>query len=349
MDRLMTPHDQLASYLEDVDEALGPSEVGGLSGSAILITGAHGLVGSSLTDVCLRNGMTVYAAGRSLEGLRRRFSYVAGGVHLRLVPFDADKPFDFDEPVDYIVHAAANAHPALFSTSPFETMRFAFEGTARMLDLSSRLGARLLYISSSEVYGRNDMGRPYSEKDYGFVDILNPRACYPSSKRAAETMCSAHSVEHGTDFVVARPGHVFGPMSTASDSRAAAQFARKAALGEDIVLKSDGRSLRSYLCALDCATALLTILVRGAAGEAYNVAGERAVSIRELAGDFAAASGRNLIYERPTGAEAASFNLMDNSALDGTKLLGLGWKPSFSVEEAVSRTVSQLSLFESLV
>ena len=69
-------------------------------------------------------------------------------------------------------------------------------------------GCRLLYISSSEIYGKKDENTPYNETDYGYVDILNPRACYPSAKRAAETLCVSYGVQYGVDFVIARPGHI---------------------------------------------------------------------------------------------------------------------------------------------
>ncbi|MFQ7094394.1 MAG: NAD-dependent epimerase/dehydratase family protein [Ruminococcus sp.] len=68
---------------------------------------------------------------------------------------------------------------------------------------------RVVYISSSEVYGSKLKDQPYQESDYGYVDLLNPRSCYPSSKRASETLCSAYASEYGLDTVVVRPGHIY--------------------------------------------------------------------------------------------------------------------------------------------
>lgn len=116
---------------------------------------------------------------------------------------------------------------------------------------------RLLYVSSSEVYGNKTGNQPYKEKDYGYVDILNQRACYPSAKRAAETLCTAYGQEYGLDTVIVRPGHIYGPTITETDSRASAQFTQNAIEGEDIVMKSAGMQMRSYCYVLDCAYPIL--------------------------------------------------------------------------------------------
>ena len=110
---------------------------------------------------------------------------------------------------------------------------------------------RVVYISSSEVYGSKLKDQPYQESDYGYVDLLNPRSCYPSSKRASETLCSAYTSEYGLDTVVVRPGHIYGPTITDTDDRASAQFTRCAVEGKDIVMKSAGTQLRSYCYVLD--------------------------------------------------------------------------------------------------
>lgn len=201
-------------------------------------------------------------------------------------------------------------------------------------------GSRLLYISSSEVYGRKDENRPYLESDYGYVDILNPRACYPSSKRVAETMCAAYHEEYGVDFVVVRPGHIYGPSITDTDSRASAQFTRKAVAGEDIVMKSAGNQLRSYTYTLDCASAILTVLLKGKCGEAYNISNSQSVvTIRELAECIAETAGVNVVFEQATDQEQKSYNMMDNSSLDSSKLESLGWHGFFDMKKGIEATL----------
>lgn len=324
----------------------------------ILITGASGLIGSAITDLLLASGTGVqlYLAGRSVERMGARFSPYREGEDFYFVPFDATDPEHTPLPdvsFDYCIYGAANADPAAIMNAPVETMTIAIQGLYHVLEhlrihsAGRTTRPRLLSISSSEVYGnRTDEGEkatPFSETDYGYVDLLNPRACYPVAKRAAETLCISYTEQYPVDTVIVRPGHIYGPMMTAQDSHASAQFARQAAAGEPIVMKSAGTQLRSYVHALDCASAILTVLLRGESVSAYNISHEDAVvSIREMAQAFADAGGVELVMECTTEAEQKSYNLMDNSSLNADRLLALGWKPCFSMQEGAKETVRVL-------
>jgi nucleoside-diphosphate-sugar epimerase len=175
------------------------------------------------------------------------------------------------------------------------------------------------------------------------VDILNPRAAYPSGKRAAETLCASYGDQFGTDTVIVRPGHVYGPGVKESDTRASADFSRRAARGEAIIMKSAGAQLRSYCYALDCASALITVLIAGKSGEAYNISNrDSVVSIRDMAEALAEAGGVPVRFENPSDLEKKGYNLMDNSGLDASKLEALGWKACFSLAEGAKSTVEGL-------
>lgn len=94
-----------------------------------------------------------------------------------------------------------------------------FEGMLHLLEYARKNDVgRVLYVSSSEVYGKKETSASYEEGDYGYVNILNTRACYPSAKRATETLCAAYRDEYGVDFVVVRPGHIYGPTMTEEDT-----------------------------------------------------------------------------------------------------------------------------------
>jgi nucleoside-diphosphate-sugar epimerase len=216
-----------------------------------------------------------------------------------------------------------------------------FIGLNNLLSLAAKKNAkRVLYLSSSEVYGQKDSMDPYFENDYGFLDILNQRASYPSSKRAAETLCVAYSMEYNLDTVIVRPGHIYGPAVIPSDNRATAQFTRNAVNREDIVMKSAGSQLRSYCYSLDCASAILAVLLNGERENAYNISNpDSIITISAIAKAIANAAGRKLTFENPADAEAKGYNLMSNSSLDSKKLEGLGWYAVFSPEEGARRCV----------
>lgn len=321
-----------------------------LDHSRILITGAGGLICSALVDFLLHrndtagSGIQVYAAGRNLEKLVNRFAHWAGRDDLHFVRYDATESLGCTEQFDYLIHGASPANPAAYNAQPVETMVANFTGMHNILRYARDHGAkRVLYVSSSEVYGRKEGSDPYHEREYGFLDLLNPRACYPSSKRAAETLCAAYSQEYGVDSVIVRPGHVYGPTATTADNRASSQFPRDVLAGKDIVMKSAGTQLRSYCYVLDCVSAILAVLLVGERGCAYNISNrDSVVTIRQMAQAFADAAGRKLVFENPTDAESRSYNLMDNSALDAVSLEKLGWQGLFDLEAGVRATLDAL-------
>lgn len=330
-------------YLAELDTVCRSFDFSGLEGKRVLITGGTGLIGSAIVDLLLYGdevkdlGLEVVLAVRNTERARARFSRFCDRHSMRFAPYDALESVHIDLKADYIIHGAGNAHPAAYLKEPVETLMANVRGVDEMLRYAKDAGTeRVLYISSSEVYGRINECRAYVEGDSGYVELLNPRSCYPSGKRAAETLCAAYRDEYGLDYVIARPGHIYGPTVTERDSRATAQFARDVLAGRDIVMKSDGAQLRSYCYSADCATAMLTMLRRGTAGEAYNISDRRCVvTIRQIAEAIAGEAGRRVIFAEATDAERRSYNMMAHSDLNGEKLEALGWRALFDLRSGV--------------
>ncbi len=306
-----------------------------------LVTGAGGLIGAAFVEHVLGNvADTVFALGRDVEALRRRF-----GDRADCRQYDALNPFVFDEHADVVVHAASGASPELFVANPVETMMANIFGIRELLEYARRVGARkVVYVSSSEVYGKGVPGeKGLREGDYGFVDLLDARSSYPMGKRAAETLCLSYAWEYGVDVSIVRPGHVYGPTASRKDRRVSSAFAWQAALGEPIVLRSAGTSMRSYTHCEDCASAIMKVVERGVPGEAYNIANRQgACTIRRMAEIMADEGGVELKFDGATESETAAFNPMDNACLDPSKLESLGWSGRIGYEEGFRMTVREM-------
>ncbi len=340
------------AYWNDVDRVLAcVPNLTEIKGRPILITGGTGMICSSLVDLLLRYnqksgaGIRILLAGRSRERIRARFLGFTEGKDFSFEPYDATAQDALNISAEYIIHGASNADPSALASEPVETIRANVTGLARLLDAArAEKSRRLLYISSSEVYGtRPDQAEPlpFREEDYGYVDILNPRSAYPCSKRAAETLCASYGREYGVDTVIVRPGHIYGPQITDTDSRASAQFTRNAAAGKDIVMNSAGTQLRSYCYTLDCASAILTVLLNGEIGNAYNISNrDSIVTIRDVAEALARAGGTKVVFEEASEQEKAGYNQMTNSSLNAEKLEKLGWHAVFGLEEGADRTLA---------
>lgn len=338
-------------YSADLDEfsAVGaPWEK--IDGSSVLVIGGTGLIGTAIVDVLerrnarFRANTRIAVMGRDPSSARERFNGLLGDGSFSFVEQDVTAPFDGVPPFDYVIHAGSPANPKLYSSDPVGTMKSNLLGTVNALDHAFRTGARsVLYVSSGEVYGDGGSGNDFTETYAGYVDVMNPRACYPSSKRAAETLCASYAKQYSMNVVVARPCHVYGPTCTRADNRIASQFIRDAVAGKDIVMKSEGLQVRSYCYAFDCAVAILTALANGSSGNAYNVSDDRSTaSIREYAEAVASACGVAVRFDLPTGEERAAFNPATRAVLDPAKIRDLGWEPRVHLAEGIARTVETL-------
>ena len=333
-------------YRQDLDLIIKQNSFLEFKNKSVLITGATGLICSSIVDLLLflnekeSMNMTIYAACRNYNKFLDRFP---SDNHLKYVQYDANEQNVFDFKCDYIIHGAGNASPELYISDPVGTMISNFEGVNELLKYAKKNKSKLLYISSSEVYGRKTHDGPFVEDDYGYVDILNVRSSYPSGKRASETLCKAYASQYGVKCVICRPGHIYGPSASSADNKISSLFPRMAVKGENLVMKSEGKQLRSYCYSLDCASAILMVLYKGISGEAYNISNKDSIiTIRKMAEIIAEKANVELLFQLPTAQELNVFNPMDNSSLNSLKLEELGWKGCFNAELGLEHTINIL-------
>ena len=339
-------------WTEDLDLVLSIlPELDSVAGESILITGAAGLICSSVVDILFRYNDThkkkidIYAAGRWLKEMTDRFDKMVERPDFHFVIYDAARTDNsFDVKADYIIHGASNAFPSAIVREPVETMLSNIFGLKYLLDYAKDAGTkRLLYISSSEVYGQKEGKEPYREGQYGYIDILNPRNSYSVGKRAAETLSVSYADEYGVNSMIVRPGHIYGPTASPYDNRVASAWAYQAARGEDIIMKSDGSQIRSYCYSLDCASAMLKVLLCGETGHAYNISNpDSIISIREMGEILAEAGGVNIQMQAASDEEKKGFNPMSNSSLESNSLLELGWRGCFDARTGLRHTVQLL-------
>lgn len=317
-----------------------------LEGCNILVTGATGLIGACLVEILMTHpnrAYNVYASGRDEERARTRFSKYTKDNTFHFIKHDVQEPLSCNVDFHYIIHAASNASPNFFTKSPVEVMTANFLGVNHLLKYGKTHHLkRMLYVSSGEIYGEGD-GRVFEEDYSGYVDCTKPRSCYPSSKRAAETLCVSYTAEYGIETVIARPSHTYGPYFTTSDNRVYAQFIRNVINGEDIVMKSTGTQFRSWCYVVDCAMAILYILLKGKSGQAYNIADKTSnISIKALAEMIAGIGGRDVIIDVPTDMEKAGYNVVLKSVFSTAKLEDLGWSVRGEMKEKMQATIHEL-------
>lgn len=314
-----------------------------LRGRTIAITGAGGLIGRYLLHALdfaskkHRLNLHLIALSRNPRQTKQLFE---GVERLSCIEYDACLPLKAEFRADYIVHAASNAHPTAFSLYPVETMQANILGTMHLLELARETGGRFILCSTGEIYGENPEADGFDEQSFGKIDPMAARSCYPESKRAAETLCASYARQYDVDALAARLTYTYGATITEKNSRADAQFLRRALSGEDIVMKSAGSQVRSYCYAPDAVAALITLMMKGERGRAYNIADPGcAVSIRTYAQTLADLAGVKLVFDLPPEHEQAGYSRVSKAVLKSDKLQALGWKAGYDLREGLRRTL----------
>lgn len=304
-----------------------------LRGKVILLTGATGLIGRTLTDALLfaeekrKLGLSVLALVRDETQARKVFAeHLENGRPLRLLEGTVERLPKIRGPVDYILHGAARTESVAFVRQPVETAKTAVLGTLQLLELARRKQiSGFVFLSSMEVYGYPARGHKVQETDVCALRPGEVRHSYPISKLQCENLCCAYASEYGVPARIIRLTQTFGPGVRPEDPRIFAEFGRCVRDGQDIVLHTQGRTERSYLYTADAATAILTVLLKGENGQAYNAADERTYcSVAQMAQKVAGAYGIGVRFQPEDGQEHGYAGLLFMD-LDTARLKKLGW------------------------
>lgn len=331
-------------YQEDIRNILSAKGIEKLHGKSSLITGATGMVGVMLIDSLMALGdVKVIAVGRNKEKAQARLGEYFDNPNFVFMEHDVCQPFPSDLKVDYILPMASNTHPLAYSQYPIETIMINIKGAEHALNLAEKCGATVIYTSTNEVYGNAISDEVFTEDYNGRLNLSNSRACYNESKRTAEAMCQSYIAEKEVKVKIARLCRIFGPTMLESDSKASSQFIKKAIAGDDIVLKSEGNQYFSYTYVADAVAGLLTVLLNGENGVAYNVSSKMTdVHLKDFAQLCAECNGKNVVFDLPSESERKGYSVAMQAILANDKIKSIGFKPMYSMKDAVERTVAIL-------
>ena len=308
-----------------------------------IITGATGLIGGALVEYLLKKSENkLILPVRDVQKAELRFGQSGQIVYVEH-DFSLPNQLKIKGDVDYIVHAACPTSSRYMAESPVETINTIVNGTRTMLQVAKQSHVKgMVFLSSMEVYGTIHGDSPINESVQGLVPLLNARSSYPVAKRLAETLCYSYAKEYYVPVCIARLTQTFGPgVDVARDMRVFAQFARCARDSKDIVLKTEGRTMRMYLHTADAVDAILLLLTKGVVGEAYNVANKATYcSIREMA-EFVketfCSSMKVLVQKSDHNFYLPEMYL----PLSIDKIESLGWKPKYGLKEMFSAMIER--------
>lgn len=238
---------------------------------------------------------------------------------------------------------ASRASPLEFIDHPIEILKSNTLGTLNALGLAKRYGSRVLFTSTSEIYGHATQF-PTPETYLGNVNTIGIRGCYDEAKRAGEAFCMAYHRQHKVDVRIVRIFNTFGPRMRSDGiyGRVIPRFIDQARNNDLITIFGDGSQTRSFCYVTDQVTGLLTLAGRdNLAGEVVNIGNPHECTINELAKIIIRLlnSSSNLSYE-PLPPDDPARRYPDISQAE----MLLDFKPLISLEEGLNRMIHRLSV-----
>ena len=301
-----------------------------------LVTGGAGFIGSHLIDRLMGVDVNKVVCIDNLQtGSKRNIAKWLGDDRFELVEHDVREPFHVD--VDKVWHLACPASPEQYQKDPVATAETCFLGTLNTLGVAHRCRARMLFTSTSEVYG-DPLVSPQNEGYLGNVNCIGPRACYDEGERIAETVVFDHARMHGTSVAVARIFNTYGPRMSSSDGRVVTNFISQAIQGRALTIYGDGLQTRSFCYCSDLVEGLVALMQSDAKGP-VNLGNPEEITIRRLARIIRdLVNTETGVINKPKPEDDPQRRKPDITVAEKM----LGWKPMVCLENGLKETIADI-------
>lgn len=301
----------------------------------VLVTGGSGFIGSHLCERLLNDGYDVLCVDNYYSSTKDNIAHLTSNPRFELLRHDVTFPLYVE--VDQIYHLACPASPIHYQRDPVQTTKTAVHGSINMLGLAKRTGARILFTSTSEVYG-DPLVHPQSEDYWGNVNPIGPRACYDEGKRAAETLFFDYKRQHNVDIKVVRLFNTYGPRMHPRDGRVVSNFVMSALTGSPLTVYGDGSQTRSFCYIDDLIEGLIAMMKSGDdVSGPINLGNPGEFTIAELADLVLAATGSEAGIEyRPLPQDDPIRRQPDITRARDI----LGWAPTVALADGLQETIA---------
>lgn len=313
-----------------------------------LITGGAGFIGSHLTEALLARGDHVVVLDNLATGRFANLDVAGAHPHFRFVQGSVLDELVVDEAVhecDAVVHLAAAVGVRLIVEQPLRSFTTNIRGSEVVLASAHRYRRPILVASTSEVYGKNNTGPLHETMDRVLGPTSVERWSYSTAKAVDEILAFLYHRERGLPTIVARFFNTVGPRQSPAYGMVIPRLVRQALAGEPLTVHGDGRQSRTFCHVSDTVAAVLALLDEpSAAGEPFNIGGEREITVLELAELIrertASRSAIDLVpYEE---AYAKGFEDMRRRVPDTSKLQALtGWRSTRTLEDILDDVIAE--------
>jgi len=311
-----------------------PKELELMSETTSVVTGGAGFLGSHLCERLLADGHHVVCVDNFGSGRRANLSSFQDHERFEVLEVDLREEPELPR-ADQIYHLASRASPADFTDFPVQIALTNTRGTKYLLEYAVEHDAKMLFASTSEVYGDPEL-HPQPETYNGNVNIRGPRGCYDESKRFGETLTVAYHEKYDVDVRTIRIFNTYGPRMRSDDGRVVPTFLNQALQGNDLTVYGDGSQTRTFCYVDDMIDGIRAVMnCDELAGDVVNVGGQNEVSIRTLAETVVSVcdADSDITYE-PLPEDDPTQRRPDVSKAERL----FDWNPTVGLEQGLERT-----------
>jgi len=219
-----------------------------MSENHVVITGGLGFIGSHLVEYFLKNDFKISIIDNLSTGFKENAELFKDNSKVEIHYKDCVQNWAEiikDQSTQYVFHFASPATPVSFDPLNLEIMDVNSIGLRNALDYATKNGARLIFASTSEVYG-NPLVSPQKESYFGNTNSFGERSCYDESKRFGEALIYSYNKRHGTQHGLVRIFNTYGERMNPNDGRVVVNFLKQALSGEPLTIYGDGQQTRSF-------------------------------------------------------------------------------------------------------
>lgn len=291
-------------------------------------------MGTAICRRLLADGNDVFCLDNLYSGHIENIADFMENPNFHFVERDVIEPFDIK--VDAIFHLACPASPRKYQKDSVYTSKVCFCGALNMLELARRYDARILFTSTSEIYGDPEM-HPQIESYRGNINPIGPRSCYGEGKRIAESLFFDYHRQYGVKIKVARLFNVYGPEMHSRDGRVIANFVSQALNGDDITIYGSGKQTRSFCYIDDSVEGLMRLMESDDFTGPVNIGNPEEIAILEVA--------KMIIRLTESTSELVYRNLpFDDErrrcpSIELAKKV-LAWEPKVQLEDGIRKTIA---------
>lgn len=299
----------------------------------ILVTGGAGFIGHHLIDLLLKDFSNyVICVDNNFTGSIRNIDKFRFHKNFEFIRHDVTIPLYVE--VDEIYHLACPASPRAYQHNPIKTIKTNVIGTINMLGLAKRVGARILFTSTSEIYGDPTVS-PQNEEYWGNVNPIGPRSCYDEGKRCGETIMNEYHRQHGVDIRIVRIFNTYGPNMDPNDGRVVSNFIMQCLKNEPITIYGEGSQTRSFCYVSDTVQGLIAVMQGNEIGP-YNVGNPIELTIRDLAMNIhEVTNSTSKVVKMPLPVNDPQQRRPDISKIQRD----LQWSPTVSLKVGLEKTI----------